>query len=205
MRNPGKRQIVSPVVRFFREALVGRAGVLRVTRQLVPVAVPAGRRAGAPRRVPSSRRIGSLLVVVGVALLAASAVCAAQPVLPPGVPNIYDPGVRAQFVPVAVWGLRGNPDFPMTLMVNTAGQSPPALLLGVDARNGKDTWSLVDDPIILIGVFGSEMRMQALYVDTGFVDRGAPSGHYAMMNEVNSPRQPDLLRAITAPTPRQYI
>jgi hypothetical protein len=75
----------------------------------------------------------------------------------------------------------------------------------VDARNGKDTFSLVDDPIILIGVFENEMILQALYVDTGFVDRGAPSGHYAMMNEVNSPSQPNLRRAITPAMPRRDI
>jgi hypothetical protein len=151
------------------------------------------------------RRIGWLAVLMGVILLAASGVCTAQSDLPAGVPNIRDPEVRAQFVPVAVWGLRGNPDFPMVLLVNTAGQSPPALLLGVDARNGKDTWSLVDDPIILIGVFGNQMTMQGLYVDTGFVGRGASSGHYVAVDEAHSPTHFDVLRAVTAATARGHI
>src|SRR3990167_7373700 len=59
--------------------------------------------------------------------------------LPESVPNIFDPEVRARFEPVSVANLRDNPDFPMLLLVNKAGEQPQAMVVGLDARNGKDS------------------------------------------------------------------
>ncbi len=130
---------------------------------------------------------------------------AGQPALPAGVPNIYDPEVRAHFGPVGKVNLRGNPDFPVLLLMNTTGEQPQVLLLGLDARNGKATWSLTSDPIILIVVFSDEMTIQAVYVDTGFADLGRASGNYAAVDVVNSPALPELLKAITEAGRRTYL
>ncbi len=89
--------------------------------------------------------------------------------------------------------------------MNTTGEQPQALLLGLDARNGKATWSLTTDPIILIVVFSDETTIQAVYVDAGFAELGKASGNYAVVDEVNSPALPDLLRAVTAPETRTFI
>ncbi len=106
---------------------------------------------------------------------------------------------------MGVANLRGNRDFPVLLLVNATGKQPQALLLGLDARNGKETWSLATDPIILLVVFSDDTTIQAVYVDTGFADLGKASGNYAAVDEVNSPALPDLLRAVTAPETRTFI
>jgi hypothetical protein len=142
---------------------------------------------------------------VGFVLWAAIPAWAAQPALPAGVPNVYDPEVQAHFRPVAVVNLEHNPDFPAVLFVTTTGDKPPALLLGLDARNGKNTWSLTADPIILIVVFSDETTIQALYVDTGFADLGKASGDYAAVDGRNAAALPDLLWAVTAPETRSSI
>ena len=48
-----------------------------------------------------------------VVILASIPAWAGQPALPSGVPNVFDPEVRARFQPVGVANLRGNPDFPV--------------------------------------------------------------------------------------------
>jgi hypothetical protein len=144
-----------------------------------------------------------LLVVFLV--LAAAPAAAAPAALPAGVPNIYDSEVQTQFQPVGVTNLRGNPEFPLVMLVNTTGQQPGALLLGLDARNGKDTWSLTDDPIILIVALSDVQTIQGLFVDTGFVDQGTASGTYAAVDGANSSVLPDLLRAIPEVAPRTYM
>jgi hypothetical protein len=142
---------------------------------------------------------------VGVLLLGAIPAWAGSPALPAGVPDIYDPQVQAQFQPVGVANLRGNQDFPVILLVNTSGEQPPVLLVGLDARNGKATWSLTTDPIILIVVLSDDTTNQGVYVDIGFADRGKASGDYAAVDEVNSPALPDLLKAVGEVVTRTYI
>jgi hypothetical protein len=142
---------------------------------------------------------------VGFVLLAAMPAWAAPPALPAGVPDIYDPEVRAHFQRVGVANLRGNPDLPVALLLNTTGEQPQALLFGMDARNGKDTWSLITDPIILIVVFSDETTIQAVYVDTGFTNLGKASGNYAAVDERNAAALPDLLEVLTAAATRTYI
>lgn len=130
---------------------------------------------------------------------------AGPPGLPAGVPDIYDPGVRAHFHRVGVANLRGNADFPVVLLLNTTGEQPQALLFGLDARNGKDTWSLTTDPIILIAVFSDDTTIQGLYVDAGFADLGKASGNYEAVDEGNSATLPELLKAITEAVTQTYI
>ena len=137
-------------------------------------------------------------LLVGVVLLAAVPAWAGARALPAGVPDFYDAAVLAHFQPVAVASLRGNPDFPALLLVNTTGEQPSALLLGFDARNGKNTWSLSSDPLVLIVVVAGQATIQGVYVDTGFVDGGKASGDFTGVDQRNLPALLELLRPSTA-------
>jgi len=183
--------------------LVGGFTLLPQSIALVP---GPGRRSapGTTRRTPPARTsIWPLLL--GFVLVTATPAWAAQPTLPAGVPNIYDPEVQAHFQPVEVGNLRDNPDFPVVLLVNTTGEQPHALLLGLDARNGTDAWSLTTDPVILIMVFSDETTIQGSYVDTGFVDAGKASGDYAAVDAESLPALPDLLEEVAAPVAGTHV
>ena len=153
----------------------------------------------ARRMTPARTSVWPLLLAF--VLLTAVPALADQPTLPAGVPNLLDPGVRAHFQAEGVADLDGNPDFPLLLLRNTDGGQPQALLVGLDARNGKETWSLADDPIILIMLFSPQSTHPGVYVDAGFVDLGRASGKYAAVGEETLPALPDLLEAVTAPEP----
>jgi hypothetical protein len=144
---------------------------------------------------------------VGFVLLALAALpaWAGPPALPAGVPNIFDPEVQAHFQPVGVANLQDNSDFPVALYVNITGDEPQVLLLGVDARNGKDTWSLTTDPIILIVVVADGTTVRDVYVDIGFADGGKSSGTYAAVDTANASALPDLLKAVSATGKRTYL
>ncbi len=162
--------------------------------------VPAPRRqqgiAGATQRTPPGRlTIWPLLL--GLVLLSAVPAWAGQPTLPAGVPNIYDPEVGAHFQLLGMANLEDNPDFPVVLLVDPSGKRPGGLIIALDARNGKDTWSLTTDPIILIAVLSDSAAIQDLYVDAGFADAGKPSGSYAKVDQQSLSALPDLLRAVT--------
>jgi len=206
MKTERTPQGLSTVAGFFRD-IIALIRVLTLPRHLTPVPVPVRRRSapGTTHRMPPRRLTGWLPLLVGFVLLVAMPAWAGQPALPAGVPNIYDPEVRAQFQPVGVANLLGNPDLPVVLLLNIAGEQPQALLIGLDARNGKETWSLATDPIILIVVFADGTMIQGLYVDTGFADLGKASGIYAAVDEVNSPALPDLLKAVTEAVTQRYI
>jgi hypothetical protein len=146
----------------------------------------------------------ALAVALAVAVISWTPAWAAQAPLPADVPNVYDPVVRAGFVPVLVTNLRGNPDFPLVLMVNTTGHQPGALLLGLDARNGTPTWSLTGDPIVLIVTLADE-AIQEVYVDLGFVGQGAPSGTYVTVDDANAGELPELLDAVPLTATQTYI
>jgi hypothetical protein len=137
-------------------------------------------------------------LLVGFVLLAAVPAWAGARALPAGVPDIYDAAVLAHYQPVAVASLRGNPHFPALLLVNTTGQQPSALLLGFDARNGKNTWSLSSDPLILIVVVAGQATIQGVYADTGFAERGKASGDFTGVDQGNLPALLELLRPMTA-------
>jgi ethanolamine utilization microcompartment shell protein EutS len=146
-----------------------------------------------------------LLFLIAFVLLAALPVWAAPQSLPAGVPDIYDPAVRAQFRPVAVVNLAGKQDFPMVLLMSTSGEQPQAMLVGLDARNGKASWSLTTDPIILIIVVSGDAALPSAYVDIGFADQGRASGEYAAVGDVGSAALPELLKAVLAAVPGTSI
>lgn len=206
MKTQRTPQGFSTVVRFFRD-VIALVRVLTLPGRLSPVPIPVRCRSASPltRRTPPSRPTGWLPLLLGFVLLAAMPAWAGQPALPAGVPNIYDPEVRAHFQPMGVANLRGNRDFPVLLLVNATGEQPQALLLGLDARNGKETWSLATDPIILLVVFSDYTTIQAVYVDTGFAGLGKASGTYVAVDEVTSPTLPELLKAITELGTRTFI
>jgi hypothetical protein len=190
---------LTAIVGFFRDVRAF-VGVLILPQHLTPAPVPGDRRSvsSGTRRTASNRRTGWLLLLVGVVLLAALPVSAAQPALPAGVPDFHDPEVRAHFQPVGVKSLGDNPDLPAVLLLNTAGDEPPGLLLGLDARNGTNTWSLASDPIILIVVFSNETMIQGMYVDTGFMVQGKASGTYTPVDAGNPGTLSNLLKAVAA-------
>ncbi len=206
MKTQRTPQGFSTVVGFFRD-VIALVRVLTFPGRLSPGPIAVRCRSASPltRRTPPSRPTGWLPLLLGFVLLAAMPAWAGQPALPAGVPDIYDPEVRAHFPPVGVATLRGNPDFPVILLLNTSGEHPQALLFGLDARNGKDTWSLTTDPIILIVVFSDETTIQAVYVDIGFADLGKASRNYAAVDAVNAAALPDLLELFTAAVTRTYI
>jgi hypothetical protein len=194
MKNQRISQRVSNLVRFLR-GVIARVSTLTLPRALAPVPVPVRHRCtfGTARRTPPRHLSGWLPLLVGFVLLATAPAWAGAVALPAGVPNIYDPAVQAHFQPVAVTSLEANPDLPAVLLVNTAGEQPPAIFLGVDARNGKDTWSLGTDPIILIVVFADTTTVQGVYMDIGFADRGQPSG---TVDPENASALLELLKAV---------
>jgi len=175
---------------------MARVGRHTPARRLAPVPVPLRRPSGPPRWASSGRRAGWLPLVLGVLLLTARPAGAGA--LPAGVPDIYDAAVRAHFQPVAVASLRGNPDFPAVLLVNTTGDQPQALLLGLDARNGKDTWSLSEDPVIFIAVYADAATLQAMYVDVGFAGRGTASGDYTGVDQTRLPALLERIKPVSA-------
>jgi hypothetical protein len=112
---------------------------------------------------------------------------AARP-LPPVIPDFRDAETLARFTPVAQGRLWGNPDFPVLLIRGIEATDPLFVLIVLDARNGKTTWSLVEDPMILVTV-GKQGEDPETFVDEGFVTQGAPSGAFvavegATMNDL---------------------
>ncbi len=159
---------------------------------------------------PCSRQTGSHLALSTLVLLASlramsvPARAGEKPMLPGGVPNLYDPKVRAQYEPTVVGNLLSNPDFPMVMLVNTTGTDPGAILIALDARNGSDSWSLSTDPIILIALFADPSTITGLYFDNGLLTQGTPSGSY---ENIPNPREmlPNILHALSEIAPRTYL
>jgi len=98
--------------------------------------------------------------------------------LPPAVPDFTDAETLTHFAPVAQGRLWGNPDFPVLLIRGIESVDPAYVLIVLDARNGKETWSLVEDPMILVSVAKREEESPETYVDEGFVTQGKPSGAF---------------------------
>jgi hypothetical protein len=179
-------------------------------QRLVPVVCRARHRISLATpgwRIPSRGRIGRLILLVAFlsVIFPWLQASAGQPTLPADVPNIFDPEVQANYQVIGVANLRGNPDFPAVLLLSTAEGKPEAILLGLDARNGEEMWSLKSDPIILIVVLSEPATIQGLYVDSGFADQGKASGSFTAVDKEDSPALPDLLKAVIEETSRTLI
>jgi hypothetical protein len=138
-----------------------------------------------------------MCILLLAATLLSGAPAGAEPsALPAGVPNIFDPEVQAKFQPVALVALQGNPDLPVIVLENTAGEQPHFMMLGLDARNGKDTWSLGSDPVILIILLDDPNTIVDARVDTGFSRGGSASGVFATFENPERLTLPFLLKRI---------
>jgi hypothetical protein len=200
MRDRHTPQSSSIIVGFFGDLVKRVRGFTLLPESVAMVSNPGERQLvrGGARRTASARTSIWPLLLGFVLVVAAIPAWANQPTLPAGVPNIYDPGVLAHFQAEGVANLDGNPDFPLLVLRSTDGGHPQSVLLALDARNGKETWSLTADPIILIVVFSGETTTPGLYVDTGFADQGEPSGTYAALDQRDLGALPELLKAVTA-------
>jgi len=203
MKSQQKASKFISAVEFVRDA-VAFLVQLSVPRPRVPVRVSATRPAARVLNPSFRQRLTCSILLLLLTVVSAPA-WAGQAAIPEGVPNIFDAEVRAQFEPVAVINLRGNPDFPMLLLVNKAGEEPLAMVLGLDARNGKESWSLASDPIILIILFSDPSTISAVHVDAGFSEQGKPSGTYMAVDNPGSLTLPDVFKAIAAAPARTYM
>jgi hypothetical protein len=125
--------------------------------------------------------------------------------LPRSVPDLLNPEVRAHYRSVQVGNMRANPDLPLLMLVNINGETPKAVLVGLDARNGKNTWSLKNDPIVLIVLFADPSTITELYLDEGFTRQGAASGTYQSVPDPKVEMLPELLREFSEVPARTYM
>jgi hypothetical protein len=82
------------------------------------------------------------------------------------------------FVPLSVAHLEGDPDFPALFLGNTGREYPQFLLVILDARNGKQTWSLKEDATIFFLLLTDPTTVQQAFLDEGFATTGKPSGKF---------------------------
>ncbi len=150
------------------------------------------------------RRSAVGVVLACLLLVAGPGWAAGKPTLPGGVPNLFDPAVRAQYQPARVGNLLANPDLPLVMLINTTGTRPEAVVVALDARNGTDTWSLRTDPIVLIALFADPATMTDLYFDSGFLEQGTPSGSFQNVPDPLK-KLPDLLHALAAIPARTFL
>jgi hypothetical protein len=129
----------------------------------------------------------------------------AQGTLPDGVPNVLDPKIRDHYQPYQVGNLENNPDFPVVVFMARGSQAPAAVMVALDARNGKESWSLATDPIILIAVFADRKTVSGVYLDRGFTQQGAASGTYTHMEDLNGDSLPRVLRSVAAARTQTYM
>ncbi len=97
---------------------------------------------------------------------------------PAGVPDLADPAVQASFVPLDTVTLNGDPNFPGLFLGNITGEYPQFLLVILDARNGKETWSLREDAAIFFLLLTGPGKVRRAFLDEGFASRGNPSGTF---------------------------
>jgi hypothetical protein len=97
---------------------------------------------------------------------------------PARVPDLLDPAVQARFVVLSVARLGGDPDFPALFLGNITGESPRFLLVILDARNGKETWSLREDAPIFFLLMADAETIQRAFLDEGFAANGIASGSF---------------------------
>ncbi len=149
------------------------------------------------------KMLAALTLLLAAAVTGLPAAVAGEPALPErgggartrpaGIPDFTDTETLAHFTPVAQGSLWGNPDFPVLLIQGVEAPAPAFVLVVLDARNGKETWSLVEDPMILVTVGQRDRETPATYVDEGFVTQGVPSGTFVEVGGATLSDLPGLL------------
>jgi hypothetical protein len=124
---------------------------------------------------------------------------------PENVPDLTDPSVQEKYLPIQVGTMGGNKDLPLVMLLSQESNQTEAILIGLDARNGKSTWSLVSDPIILVALFADPATITELDVDLDFLTEGTPSGSLQRVPDPRPDKLPDLLRAIAAVPERTFL
>jgi len=117
-------------------------------------------------------------LLVAAALLVPMAPALAGDGHPTPVPNLTDPAVLDEFMPLALSRLNEDPDFPMLLLGRLGQASPQYLLVIYDARNGKDTWSVREDVAVFYVLFEDGKTVRQVFLDEGFAGKGEPSGSF---------------------------
>jgi len=144
--------------------------------------------------VVAVRWLTVLPIVAALALALPGLAQAGEIRLPDGIPNLTDPQVGAGWQMFQVGALDHDPDFPLVVFMNVTGNQPAAMLFAVDARNGKETFSLVSDPVILVAVFADPQTVTRIYYDEGFSGDGHPSGEFT---QSPNPSQESLIHLLT--------
>jgi hypothetical protein len=166
----------------------------------LPVPVPA--------RVRASRRSRGRIVAIAFALLSMAMGTAGAGTVsarPENVPDLTDPNVQQKYLPIQVGTMGGNKDLPLVMLVNQGSEKSEAILIGLDARNGKSTWSLLSDPIILVALFADPATITELDVDLSFLSEGTPSGSLQRVPDPRPETLPELLRAIASVPERTFL
>lgn len=115
---------------------------------------------------------------------------------PDGVPDLLSPETQAQWQSYQLGNVEGNPDFPILVFLNKAEEQPAAVMVAVNAQNGRDTWSLTSDPAILIALFSDPQTITRLYYDAGFAQDGQASGRYTEIANPEPDRLAEVMSAI---------
>ncbi len=115
--------------------------------------------------------------------------------LPEGVPNLFAPEVAQEWHAVHVGDVRGDGDFPVLLVTDKRGEAP-AMLIGLDARNGTKGYSLESDPVIFVAMLADPQTITTLYYDTGFAATEQPSGEFRRIAHPTPGQVPDFVRSI---------
>jgi hypothetical protein len=121
----------------------------------------------------------ALLILAFV--LAMATLALGQGPLPEGVPDVLSPETRDAWRAFHVGNVEDDPNFPLIMFVNAAGHQPAAVLLAVNAQNGRDQWSLTSDPVILIALVADPRTITRLYYDEGFTQDGRATGQYTVL------------------------
>jgi hypothetical protein len=151
-----------------------------------------------PVRVRDFRRprsAGYLLIALLVVLQAGQVWAEGEQGIPSSLPDLLDPQVQKHYSPLQIGSVHGNPDLPLVMLVNTKEGWSDTMLVGLDARNGKPTWSLQSDPIILIARFTDPATVTELFFDPGFMRQGTPSGSFESVPDNRLEALPLLLQA----------
>jgi len=186
----------SPIGHSIFRALVGGFARPRALPTLISIRVQP------PHRL---HRMTTLVVLALLVLISGSAWAAELAAFPSGVPDLSNPDIRAKYRPVQVGNVGGNPDLPLVILVSDAKDTPRAVLVGLDARNGKNTWSLLADPIVLIVLFENPTTITELLVDPGFLRQGTPSGSFERVPHPGLDALPDVLRTMAEVPARTFL